>query len=100
MAGRRVLWAEHVGASPEHMKGFWEAWDKLDASTQRRYLVEAKVSQRARKLMMSARNPLTCRMDMRDVIEETRYDSRTGRRRPIMQRVAIAYAQRRRCRRK
>jgi hypothetical protein len=95
--GRRVLWAEHVSTDPRHLAEFWAVWEHLDESVKRRYLAEARVSQKARLLMLQ-KNPLSCSMSMKDVIEETRFDSRTGRRRPIMQRVAIAYSNRRRCR--
>lgn len=42
-------------------------------------------------------NPLRCGMTKAQVIKDVRINRRTGKKRPIMQRVAIAYAHERRC---
>lgn len=42
-------------------------------------------------------NPLTCDMSTSDIIRETRINRKTRKKRPVKQRVAIAYAQKRRC---
>lgn len=45
-------------------------------------------------------NPLTCDMTMPEIIDETRINRRTGKKRPVKQRVAIAYATKRKCKRR